>query len=82
MFFFMLNDTCDVLRLTMSATADDVKKACRKMSRSSHPDQHLDDTGAVQRFKQYLPPASLEGLAPFEFATRTKMDRHVDRASL
>lgn len=47
----MLNDPYDALGLTKQATADDIKKAYRKLVRTSHPDLHPDDTGAEARFK-------------------------------
>ncbi|MDF1855886.1 J domain-containing protein [Pseudooceanicola sp.] len=47
----MSNDPYEVLGLTKAATADDIKKAYRKLVRSSHPDLHPDDAGAEARFK-------------------------------
>lgn len=47
----MLNDPYDALGLTKAATADDIKKAYRKLVRTSHPDLHPDDAGAEARFK-------------------------------
>lgn len=47
----MQNDPYEALGLTKSATADDIKKAYRKLVRSSHPDLHPDDHGAEARFK-------------------------------
>lgn len=44
-------DPYEVLGLTKSATADDIKKAYRKLVRTSHPDLHPDDAGAEARFK-------------------------------
>ena len=47
-------DTTDpyaILGLTKSATADEIKKAHRKLVRTSHPDLHPDDKGAEERFK-------------------------------
>jgi DnaJ-class molecular chaperone len=44
-------DPYDVLGLAKSATADDIKKAYRKLVRTSHPDLHPDDMGAEARFK-------------------------------
>ncbi len=40
------------LGLTKAATADDIKKAYRKLARASHPDLHPDDSGAEARFKR------------------------------
>lgn len=47
----MSNDPYEALGLTKAATADDVKKAYRKLVRTSHPDLHPDDAGAEARFK-------------------------------
>ena len=44
-------DPYGVLGLTRSATPDDIKKAYRKLVRTSHPDLHPDDAGAEGRFK-------------------------------
>lgn len=47
----MPNDPYKALGLTKAATADDIKKAYRKLVRTSHPDLHPDDAGAEARFK-------------------------------
>ncbi|SLN24538.1 Curved DNA-binding protein [Roseovarius litorisediminis] len=47
----MLNDPYEALGLTKSATTEDIKKAYRKLVRTSHPDLHPDDAGAEERFK-------------------------------
>jgi DnaJ-class molecular chaperone len=47
----MPNDPYEALGLTKAATADDIKKAYRKLVRESHPDLHPDDAGAEARFK-------------------------------
>ena len=47
----MINDPYAALGLTTSATAADIKKAYRKLVRTSHPDLHPDDAGAEARFK-------------------------------
>jgi len=47
----MTVDPYQVLGLTRYVTPDDIKKAYRKLVRTSHPDLHPDDTGAEARFK-------------------------------
>ncbi|OWY11324.1 molecular chaperone DnaJ [Thioclava sp. F42-5] len=47
----MPDDPYKVLGLTKAATADEIKKAYRKLVRTSHPDLHPDDAGAEARFK-------------------------------
>jgi curved DNA-binding protein CbpA len=47
----MTVDPYEILGLTRSATPDDIKKAYRKLVRTSHPDLHPDDAGAEARFK-------------------------------
>lgn len=47
----MSNDPYKALGLTKDATADEIKKAYRKMVRTSHPDLHPDDAAAEARFK-------------------------------
>ncbi len=47
----MSTDPYAALGLTKSATAADIKKAYRKLVRTSHPDLHPDDAGAEARFK-------------------------------
>lgn len=48
----MALDPYETLGLTRSATADDIRKAYRKLVRASHPDLHPDDAGAEARFKE------------------------------
>jgi DnaJ-class molecular chaperone len=47
----MTADPYEILGLSKTATAAEIKKAYRKLARSSHPDLHLDDAGAEARFK-------------------------------
>jgi DnaJ-class molecular chaperone len=47
----MENDPYAVLGLTKTATADEIKKAFRKIARTSHPDLNPDDPAAEARFK-------------------------------
>lgn len=47
----MPDDPYVALGLTKAATAADIKKAYRKLVRTSHPDLHPDDAGAEARFK-------------------------------
>ncbi|OSP56128.1 DnaJ C-terminal domain-containing protein [Pseudoruegeria sp. SK021] len=47
----MSDDPYAALGLTKSASAEDIKKAHRKLVRSSHPDLHPDDPNAEARFK-------------------------------
>jgi DnaJ-class molecular chaperone len=47
----MPNDPYEILGLAKTATADEIKKAYRKLARTSHPDLYPDDSGAEERFK-------------------------------
>ncbi|MFZ7089925.1 DnaJ C-terminal domain-containing protein [Primorskyibacter sp. 2E233] len=47
----MPNDPYEALGLSKSATAEEIKKAYRKLVRTSHPDLHPDDPEAEARFK-------------------------------
>ena len=46
----MSRDPYEVLGLAKTATADEIKKAYRKIVRTSHPDLNPDDEGAQARF--------------------------------
>ncbi|WP_372840718.1 DnaJ C-terminal domain-containing protein [Phaeovulum sp.] len=47
----MTTDPYAALGLTKSATAEEIKKAYRRLARTSHPDLHPDDADAIARFK-------------------------------
>ncbi|WP_054008776.1 DnaJ C-terminal domain-containing protein [Cypionkella psychrotolerans] len=47
----MSDDPYSALGLSKSASAAEIKKAYRKLVRTSHPDLHPDDAGAEARFK-------------------------------
>lgn len=47
----MTNDPYKTLGLTKTASAEDIKKAYRKLVRANHPDLHPDDPAAEARFK-------------------------------
>jgi DnaJ-class molecular chaperone len=47
----MSDDPYTALGLTKSATADEIKKAFRKIARTSHPDLNPDDPASEVRFK-------------------------------
>ena len=48
----MIDDPYKVLGLEQGASADDVKKAYRKMARVYHPDLHPDDPEATQKMNE------------------------------
>ena len=66
----MSDDPYAALGLTKSASADDIKKAYRKLVRTSHPDLNPDDAGAEARFKA----ASAAHDLLKDPATRTRYD--------
>src|SRR3954464_8350462 len=47
-----MSDHYKTLGVPRNASADDIKKAYRKLVRETHPDKHPDDPGAEERFKQ------------------------------
>lgn len=67
----MSTDPYEALGIKKTATADEIKKAYRKIARSSHPDLNPDDTTAEARFKAAA--AAYDLLKDPE--TRAKFDR-------
>ena len=47
-----MSDHYKTLGVPRTASADDIKKAYRKLVRETHPDKHPDDPAAEERFKQ------------------------------
>lgn len=66
-----MRDPYTVLGVSRSATADDIKKAFRRLARTMHPDLHPDDTQAAERFKEINAAYGILGDAD----KRAKFDR-------
>lgn len=64
-------DLYDVLEISRDATADDIKKAYRRLARECHPDANPDDPDAEARFKEIA--AAYEVLSDPE--KRSRYDR-------
>ena len=46
------NECYDILGVSANADKFQIKKAYRKLAKKYHPDENIDDSVAVERFKQ------------------------------
>ncbi|MEQ1865517.1 MAG: DnaJ domain-containing protein, partial [Micropepsaceae bacterium] len=67
----MARDPYEVLGVAKAASADDIKKAYRKLVKQLHPDLHPGDKKLAERFKEV---ASAYGILGDE-AKRAKFDK-------
>ena len=65
-------DYYKVLELARNATADDIKKAYRKLAKKYHPDANPDDVGAKKKFQQINEANEVLG----DISNRKKYDKY------
>ena len=60
----MASDPYQVLGVPRSASADEIRKAFRKLAKANHPDTHPDNKAAEEKFKQVSAAFDILGDAP------------------